>query len=219
MTSKQINDMIVRVLSSSGVSTDELDGLQDGFISSIRDASRGEVLNFLEINMKAVAPIFYQEMYFKEGDYIQEDDCVIRFFAPTPLYKVNGIPWVEWVGGSDWNNPVNMRVVKNRRELVGANAHHIVGRTSLSRAFYDTNLKTWWIYRNKEASEFAIRQINANPYESKEFNIDSDEYPFPVDQIDRLMDVILKRYFRVLQGQQDLIPNSVDDRQLNTNRR
>jgi hypothetical protein len=171
------------------------------------------------LNFRSVAPIFYQEMYVTEDDYTQEDDCVLKIPAPVPLYKPDGLPWVEWAGGSDWNTNAFFRVVKNRREVIGANSHHIVGRKSLSRAFYDTNSKVWWMYRNNEVREFSIRQINAHPYESKEFNIEMDEYPFPTDQIDRLMDVVIKRYFRQLQGQQDLTPNSIDDRQLNAPRR
>jgi hypothetical protein len=219
MTGIELNDMIIRVLANSGVSTDELNGLQEGFINEIRDASRGEVLNFLFLNFRSVAPIFFQEMYVTEEDYTQEGDCVIKIPAPVPLYKPDGLPWVEWAGGSDWNTNAFFRVVKNRREVIGANAHHIVGRKSLSRAFYDTNSNVWWMYWNNEVREFSIRQINAHPYQSKEFNIETDEYPFPTDQVDRLMDVIIKRYFRYLQGQQDLTPNSIDDRQLNAPRR
>lgn len=213
MKSGDINDMIVRVLSNSGVSTDELDGLQDGFISVIRDASRGEILNALALQFKAVAPIFYQEMYFSESDYTKEDECIYLIPSPAPLYKANGTPWVEWIGGADWSSPADFRVAKSRRELVAANNHHIVGRKELVRAFYDTNSEIWWIYSNKNISQFAVRQINARPERSKQYNIDQDLYPFPTDQIDKLMDIIIKRYFRHLQGVQDRVPNSIDDRQ------
>jgi hypothetical protein len=217
MTGSEYNDLIIRILANSGVRSDELDGLQENFISALRDSSRGEVLNQLYLRNNSVAPIFFQEMYFTDADYKQEGDCVYLFPCPNPLYRPDGSPWVEWVGGSDWNTSANFRVVKSRRELVGANKHHIIGRSDLIRAFYDTNSNVWWVYRNESVESFAVRQINARPYESKEYNIETDTYPFPTDMNDMLMDIILRRYFRQLQGQQDRVPNSIDDKQVANN--
>lgn len=213
MTGPEYNDRIIKVLSTSGIRTDEMQGRGEDFITSIRDSARGEVINQLLIRGGSVAPIFYQEMYFSDEDMIQEDDCLVKFFCPPPLYKPNGQPWVEWVGGKNWSKDGRFRIASSRNELIDMNAHHIVGRSGLVRAFYDNSLQCWWVYRNKGATNFAVRQICASPYSVPEYNIDTDTYPFPTDQDDMLMDIVIKRYFRTIQGAIDSRSNSRNDNQ------
>jgi hypothetical protein len=213
MTGPEYNDRIIKVLTGSGVRTDELQGRGEDFISSLRDSARGEVLNQLYLRGGGVAPIFFQEMYFEEKDMIQEDDCVVKFFCPPPLYKPNGMPWVEWVGGKNWSRDSRFRVAVSRTDLIDKNAHHITGRSNLVRAFYDNAMACWWVYRNKGANSFAVRQICADPYKVPEYNIDKDDYPFPTDQDDFMMDIIIKRYFRTIQAPIDAKSNSRNDLQ------
>ena len=69
-------------------------------------------------------------------------------------------------------------------------------------------------YNNNTVNDFAISQVCAAPYEAPQYNIDTDSYPFPTDQDDRLMEVIIARYFKVIQAPADSIPNSKNDTQL-----
>ncbi len=214
MTGPAYTDRIIKVLTGSGVRTDELQGRGTDFIDSIRDSARGEAINYVNVNFGSVAPIYFQEMYFNETDFIQESDCVYKIPCPKPLYDVYGRPYINQIGGSDWNCAGSFRISKYRSELFRANRHHIIGRNTLTRAFYDTNLSCWWIYRNESVSDFAISQVCAEPYKSPQFNINEDDYPFPTDQDDRLMDTIIARYFRTLQAPVDAIPNSRNDIQM-----
>ena len=97
--------------------------------------------------------------------------------------------------------------------MIDKNAHHITGRSNLVRAFYDNAMACWWVYRNKGANNFAVRQICADPYKVPEYNIDKDDYPFPTDQDDFMMDIIIKRYFRTIQAPIDAKSNSRNDLQ------
>jgi hypothetical protein len=214
MTGPAYSDRIIKVLTGSGIRTDEMLGRGIEFIDSIRDSSRGEVINFMNVNFRGVAPIYFQEIYVSKDDFVQEDECVYKVPCPVPLYDVSGRPYINWMGGSNWTCADTFRIAKYRSELVRANKHHIIGRDSLTRAFYDTNFKCWWVYHNESVEDFSISQICAQPYKAPQYNIDSDEYPFPMDQDDRLMDIVIKRYFRIIQGQLDAVPNSQNDPQL-----
>jgi hypothetical protein len=219
MTGPAYTDMIIKVLTGSGVRTDELQGRGVEFIDSIRDGARGEVINFMNTNFGSVAPICFQEIYVPQDQWVQEDECVYKIPCPKPLYNVYGSPYINQIGGSDWNCAGSFRISKFRSEIFRANRHYILGREELTRAFYDTNLSCWWIYRNESVNDFAISQICAQPYQAPQFNVDEDTYPFPTDQNDRLMDAIIQRYFRVLQGVVDTVPNSRNDTQLPQQRR
>lgn len=214
MTGPALTDMIIKVLTGSGVRTDELQGRGNEFIDSIRDASRGEVANFMNTNFGSVAPIFFQEIYVPQDQWVQEDTCVYKIPCPKPIYDVYGSPYINQIGGSDWNCAGSFRISKFRSEIFKANRHYIIGRSELTRAFYDTNLSCWWIYRNESVNDFAISQICAEPYKAPQYNIDEDDYPFPMDQVDRLMDIVIRRYFRTIQGPMDVVPNSVNDTQI-----
>lgn len=214
MTQPQYVDLTIKILSNSGVRTDEMQGRGEQFITAILNSCRGEALNLLAQKGGGVAAAFYQESYFSESDMISEGDCIQRFFAPPPLYKMSGEPWVEWIGGKDWSRNTKFRRAKSRSELVDMNAHHIVGRQQLVRAYYDNAMGCYWIYRNKGAKNFALRQIFAEPEKNKEYNIDTDPYPYPQDQNDLLMDLILQRYFKPIQGAVDATSNSRNDAQI-----
>jgi hypothetical protein len=214
MTQPQYVDLVIKILSGSGVRTDEMQGRGENFIGEIINSCRGEALNLLAQKGGGVAAIFYQESYFTEADMKDEGDCIQRFFAPAPLYKMSGEPWVEWIGGKDWSRNTKFRVANSRSALVEMNAHHVVGRKQLVRAYYDNAAGCFWIYRNKGAVNFALRQIFADPTQCKEYNIDKDPYPYPTDQNDLLMDLILQRYFKTLQGGVDATSNSRNDAQI-----
>lgn len=214
MTGPAYSDRIIKVLSGSGIRTDEMIGRGIEFIDSIRDSARGQVVNTMNAQMGGVAPIFFQEIYVNKNDFIQEDECVYKVPCPEPIYDVNGRPFINWMGGSNWSCGDSFRIAKFRSELVGANRHHIIGRESLTRAFYDTNFRCWWVYRNDAVEDFSISQICAHPYQAPQYNIDTDTYPFPTDQDDRLMDIIIQKYFRTIQGPTDSIPNSQNDTQI-----
>jgi hypothetical protein len=213
MTQPAYVDRAIKVLTGSGVRTDELQGRGEDFILSLLNSARGEVINLLSVNGRA-AQVFYQEMYFAETDFVQESDCVFKIPCPKPLYDIQGFPYIGWVGGSDWNCADSFRIATSRSELRAANKHYIVGRSELTRAFYDTNMNCWWIYRNQSVNDFAVSQVNAEPHKSPFFNVETDDYPFPTDQDDRLMDLVVKRYFRELQGPVDAVPNSRNDTQI-----
>jgi len=207
------------VLSGSGVRTDEMQGRGENFILSLLNSCRGEAVNVLAQKGGGVSPAFYQEDYFTESEMEQEGDCIMRFFSNPPLYKLSGEPWVEWIGGKDWNRNTKFRLAASRSALVNMNAHHIVGRSELVRGYFDNTLNCWWIYRNKGAKNFAVRQIYAEPQLCKTFNVDVDQYPFPQDQYDLLMELLLNRYFKFIQGGVDSKSNSRNDTQmLNPNR-
>lgn len=214
MTQPQYVDMVIKVLSGSGVRTDEMQGRGENFILALMNSCRGEAINLLWQKGGGVAAAFYQEDYFTESEMIQEGDCIQRFFAHSPLYKPNGEPWVEWIGGKDWSRNTKFRRAKSRSELVDMNAHHIVGRQELVRAYYDNAMGCYWIYRNKGAKNFALRQVYAEPAQCRSYNVDSDPYPFPQDQNDLLMELIVTRYFKVLQGAVDATSNSRNDVQI-----
>lgn len=214
MTGPSYTDRIIKVLSGSGIRTDEMLGRGVEFIDSIRDSARGEVVNLMNTQFGGVAPIYFQEIYVNKDQFIQEDECVYKVPCPVPLYDVNGKPYINWIGGSNWNCADSFRVAKFRSELTGANRHYIIGRDSLTRAYYDTNFQCWWIYHNKSVDDFSISQICAQPYKAPQYNIDVDEYPFPMDQDDRLMDIVIQKYFRFIQGGLDVVPNSQNDTQL-----
>jgi hypothetical protein len=216
MTGPAINDYIIKALSGTGIRTDEMQSLREDYVSRMRDGARGTIINQAYLMNGKVAPIYYQETYASSEDWIQEDKCVYKFPAPSPLTNPEGLPYVEWIGGSDWSCDGRFRFAQSRAALVMANSHHIVGRSSLTRAFYDNNNNLWWIYRAEDVSDFAVRQVCNNPYEVKEYNIDSSEYPFPTDQLDRLMEEIFKLYYRSRENARtDLVPNSREDSKIN----
>lgn len=214
MTGPEYTDRIIKILTGSGVRTDELQGRGEQFIDSIRDSSRGEVINYMNLNFGSVAPICFQEIYVNKNEWEQEDECVYKIPCPQPLYDVYGSPYINQIGGSDWNCAEGFRISRYRSEVFRANRNHIIGRKNLVRAFYDTNMKCWWVYNNNTVNDFAISQVCAAPYEAPQYNIDTDSYPFPTDQDDRLMEVIIARYFKVIQAPADSIPNSKNDTQL-----
>jgi len=219
MTQPQYVDLAIKVLSGSGVRTDEMQGRGENFIGAILNSCRGEAVNLMAQKGGGVSPAFYQESYFTETDMISEGDCIQRFFAPPPLYKTSGMPWVEWIGGKDWSRNTKFRLAASRSALVDMNAHHIVGRSEQVRAYYDNVSGCYWIYRNKGAVNFALRQIFAEPQLCKEYNIDRDPYPYPADQNDLLMELVIGRYFKVIQGAVDSTSNSRNDTQILTQRR
>lgn len=220
LTGPEYNSKIIKVLNANGIETDEAQGRSDEFISSIRDSARGEVINQMFLLNRAVSPMFYQEMYFTEDDYVKDGDCVVQFKCPPPMYKLDGSPWVEWIGGKDWNSQsARFRLAASRAEVVNKSTHHILGRKQLVRAFYDNAMGYWWVYSNQGTVNFAVRQICATPYDAPNFNINTDPYPFPSDQDNRLMEAVIRMYYRILQGPSDSISNSRNDAQLNPVRR
>jgi len=220
LTGPEYNSKIIKVLNANGIETDEAQGRSDEFITSIRDSARGEVINQMYLLNRAVSPAFYQEMYVQEGEYVPVGNCIYQFACPHPMYRVDGQPWVEWIGGSDWSAPsAFFRVASSRKELVDKSTHHILGRKTLVRAYYDNAMGYWWVYSNKATVNFSVRQIFASPYDVPGFNRDKDPYPFPSDQDNRLMDAIIRMYYRILQGPSDSTSNSRNDAQLNPPRR
>lgn len=213
MTGPEVTDFLIKYLAGTGVRTDEMQNLRSDFVDKIRDAARGQIVNMQYLKSGTVAPIFYQETYCHESDWIQEKDCVYRFPAPAPLTNPEGWPWVQWIGGSDWTCEANFRFAKSRQGLIYANNHHIIGRKSLVRAYYDNSMNCWWIYRNEATKDFAISQVCINPYEIKEYNIDKDNYPFPNDQMNLLTEIVNKLFFRYLREPADMVPNSRNDNQ------
>ena len=220
LTGPEYNSKIIKVLNANGIETDEAQGRTDEFITTIRDSARAEVINQMFLLNRSVSPAFYQETYITPDQLEDEGDCIVRFKCGTPLYKLDGQPWVEWIGGQDWSKSSSQfRTAFSRAELVDKSTHHILGRKSLVRAYYDNAMGYWWVYNNKGAENFAVRQIFSSPYDVKEYNIDTDPYPFPADQDNRLMEAVIKMYFRILQGPSDATSNSRNDIQLNPQRR
>ncbi len=202
MTTRDVIDILEREL--EGAITTSENKYDFDHMLSLLDLGRAVWLVDSYAKDKRLAPTCYQKYYPQLSIPLQPtDNCFKKFQMPDIIRLDEHSDGIRYVGSDDYNSPDtnNFSRIVSRAWLSTYKKHPVMNPNRFFSFLYDADAQILELYGKANLTEAPlVEALFKHPTQLPTFNIDTDDYPLPLDGIKAVEMMITQSDTRLMEA-------------------